>query len=98
MENRKMSKIQVISLGYLIIIIVGVLLLELPFATRSGERTDWMTAIFTATSATCVTGLVAADTFTYWSTFGQLIIFSLADLVLCQLAYSCLSFLKRRLV
>ena len=80
MENRKMSKIQVISLGYLIIIIVGVLLLELPFATRSGERTDWMTAIFTATSATCVTGLVAADTFTYWSTFGQIIILCLIQL------------------
>ena len=51
--KNKMSRIQIISLGFIIIILTGVLLLKLPFATKSGEAADWMTAIFTATSATC---------------------------------------------
>lgn len=46
----------------------------LPVATKSGERTDFLTALFTATSATCVTGLVVVDTKTYWSVFGQIVI------------------------
>ncbi|EMT39446.1 potassium uptake protein, TrkH family [Thermoanaerobacter thermohydrosulfuricus WC1] len=46
----------------------------LPVATKSGEGADFLTALFTATSATCVTGLVVVDTKTYWSTFGQIVI------------------------
>lgn len=80
MKKRKMSKVQVIALGFLIIIVAGVLLLKLPFATRSGESTDWLTAIFTATSATCVTGLVVADTYLYWSAFGQIVILCLIQI------------------
>ncbi len=81
MENKnRMSKIQIIAVGFIIIILTGVLLLKLPFATRSGESTDWMTAIFTAASATCVTGLVLVDTFTYWSVFGQIVILCLIQI------------------
>lgn len=76
-NQNKMSRIQIIAVGFLMIIIVGVLLLKLPIATRSGESADWMTALFTATSATCVTGLVLVDTFTYWSGFGQIVILCL---------------------
>lgn len=78
--KNKMSRIQIISLGFIIIILTGVLLLKLPFATKSGEAADWMTAIFTATSATCVTGLVVVDTFTYWSRFGQSVILCLIQI------------------
>lgn len=78
--KNKMSRIQIISLGFIIIILTGVLLLKLPFATKSGEAADWMTAIFTATSATCVTGLVVVDTFTYWSRFGQAVILCLIQI------------------
>lgn len=78
--KNKMSRIQIISLGFIIIILTGVLLLKLPFATKSGEAADWMTAVFTATSATCVTGLVVVDTFTYWSRFGQAVILCLIQI------------------
>ena len=53
----------------IIVIITG--LLELPIATASGERAPFVDALFTATSAVCVTGLTTVDTATYWSTFGQ---------------------------
>ena len=49
-------------------------MLMLPFATRDGEGASFLDAIFTATSATCVTGLAVQDTATYWSEFGQFII------------------------
>ncbi|MBP3521931.1 MAG: potassium uptake protein, TrkH family [Oscillospiraceae bacterium] len=61
-------------------ILVGALLLTLPFASRSGESVGFFTALFTATSATCVTGLVVADTFLTWSPFGQGVILLLIQL------------------
>lgn len=69
-----MSYTQIIALGYFLMVLTGALLLMLPFAARSGERTDFLTALFTATTSTCVTGLVVADTATHWSLFGQLVI------------------------
>lgn len=60
-------------MGFFIIILIGTLLLMLPFSTR-GEAAKPLDALFTATSATCVTGLVAADTFQNWTIFGQLVI------------------------
>ena len=60
--------------GYLIIILVGTLLLTLPVSARGGEHTAISDCFFTATSATCVTGLIRYDTFTHWSLFGQLVI------------------------
>lgn len=60
-------------MGFFIIILIGTLLLMLPFSAR-GEAAKLLDALFTATSATCVTGLVAADTFQNWTIFGQLVI------------------------
>lgn len=65
---------QVVILGFLFQILVGACLLALPVSTQSGEGASFLDALFTATSATCVTGLVVQDTAQYWSTFGQGII------------------------
>ncbi|SCL25289.1 trk system potassium uptake protein TrkH [Micromonospora nigra] len=65
---------QVIAAGFAAAVAVGTGLLSLPAATRSGERADLVDALFTATSAVCVTGLVTVDTGTYWSGFGQAVI------------------------
>ncbi len=62
-----------IALGFALIIALGTLLLSLPVAARTGES-DILTALFTAVSATCVTGLAAADTYRHWTLFGQLVI------------------------
>ena len=70
----KVSQIQFIAIGFALIILAGALLLMLPFATRDGQQTSFLNALFTATSATCVTGLVAYDTFSHWTLFGQLMI------------------------
>ena len=61
-------------------IAAGTLLLWLPVAAASGQRTGFVDAIFTATSAVCVTGLVTVDTATHWSTFGQLVILGLIQI------------------
>lgn len=72
--KKRISKVQFIALGFLIIILMGTLLLMLPVSSRSGEAAGFLEALFTATSATCVTGLVVVDTFTHWSLFGQIVI------------------------
>ncbi|MEU9826233.1 TrkH family potassium uptake protein [Micromonospora chersina] len=65
---------QVISIGFGTAVAVGTGLLSLPVATESGQRAPLVDALFTATSAVCVTGLVTVDTGSYWSTFGQVVI------------------------
>lgn len=75
--KEKMTVWQFLSLGYLIVILTGSLLLMLPFATRDGQSTSYVNALFTATSATCVTGLVPYDTNTHWTLFGQIVILCL---------------------
>ncbi len=62
---------------FAVLISVGTVLLMLPIATASGEPTRFLDALFTATSAACVTGLVVLDTGTYWSPFGQVVILGL---------------------
>ena len=71
---------QTLTLGYLCVILIGMLLLMLPFATKAGQATDIMGALFTSTSATCVTGLVVYDTATHWTVFGQIVIICLIQL------------------
>ena len=71
---------QVITLGFATIILFGALLLCLPIATKDGLGASFPDALFTATSATCVTGLILHDTFTYWSFFGQFIILLLIQI------------------
>lgn len=67
------SPMQIIVLVFLAIILAGTLLLMLPAASKSREGTPFLTALFTATSCTCVTGLALVDTFTHWSMFGQVV-------------------------
>ncbi len=69
----KLSTMQIIALGFIIIIFIGACLLCLPFASTNGS-VDFVDALFTATSATCVTGLVVMDTGTEWTLFGQIVI------------------------
>ena len=71
---------QMIALGFFLIIILGSLLLCLPIASATQQWTPIVDSLFTATSATCVTGLVVYDTFTHWSLFGQIIILILIQI------------------
>lgn len=82
MKKRKkhLSAFQIISIGFLILIFLGALLLMLPFSTRDGQGASFLEALFTATSAACVTGLIVQDTATYWSGFGQFIIILLIQI------------------
>jgi trk system potassium uptake protein TrkH len=65
---------QILVLGFLLLIAIGTLLLNLPIASRSGECVGFIDALFTSTSAVCVTGLVVVDTFEHWTLFGQVVI------------------------
>ena len=74
------SSTRLIAFSFLVIILVGATLLMFPFSSRSGEWTNPLTALFTATSATCVTGLAIYDTYMYWSVIGQVIILLLIQI------------------
>ncbi|MEA4891245.1 MAG: potassium transporter TrkG [Peptococcaceae bacterium] len=81
--SRKLGRLtpaKVIIGGFFLQILIGSLLLSLPFATRSGRSASYADALFTATSATCVTGLVVQDTYSYWSGFGQAVILMLIQI------------------
>ncbi len=73
-KKRHLTSFQIIILGFAGVILVGALLLMLPISSKSGDVTPFNEALFTSTSAVCVTGLVVQDTATYWSVFGQIII------------------------
>ena len=77
---RRLSRVQTIALGFLLIIAAGTILLMLPIASRDGESVGFLNALFTATSSTCVTGLVVVDTYTNWTLFGQMIIILLIQI------------------
>ncbi|WP_245642262.1 TrkH family potassium uptake protein [Nonomuraea candida] len=64
----------VIAAGFGTAVLIGTLLLGTPLATTQGDGSHWLTALFTATSAVCVTGLVVVDTETHWSVFGEVVI------------------------
>ena len=78
-RGRSMSATKLIAVIFLGIITVGTCLLMLPAAARSGEATPFLQALFTATSATCVTGLTPFDTWTHWSGFGQGVLLCLIE-------------------
>ncbi len=73
-KELKMSHVQIIALGFFLIIMIGTFLLMLPVSTKNGQGAGFLEALFTATSSSCVTGLVVQDTSTYWSGFGQAVI------------------------
>lgn len=79
-QTRAISPTKIIALTFAGIIFLGALLLTLPAASRSGISCGFRPALFTATSATCVTGLVLYDTFTQWSGFGQTVILCLIEI------------------
>ena len=79
-SEKRMTQAQIIALGYFLVIACGTLLLMLPMATEAGEHTDFLTALFTATSATCVTGLVVVDTSIHWTVFGQTVILTMIQI------------------
>ncbi len=74
------SSTRVISVSFAMVILAGTLLLMMPFSARDGHFTNPLDALFTATSATCVTGLIVFDTFTKWTTFGQIVILALIQI------------------
>ena len=78
--KRKLTSFQIIILGFFGVILLGALLLMLPVSIRHSGGTPFLDALFTSTSAVCVTGLVLHDTATYWSLFGQLVIMLLIQI------------------
>ncbi|MEW6181896.1 MAG: TrkH family potassium uptake protein [Bacillota bacterium] len=76
----RISPPQMLVLGFAALICIGTLLLDNAWATKNGIPPGFLTALFTSTSAVCVTGLVVVDTGTYWSTFGQAVILLLIQL------------------
>ena len=78
--RERMTRTQVIAFGYFLVIALGTILLMLPIATNPGKQTNFLTSLFTATSATCVTGLVVVDTSTHWTLFGQIVILGMIQI------------------
>ena len=76
----KLSYTKIVAGGYLLFLVIGTFLLMLPVASRSGEWTAFPDALTTATSASCVTGLIVFDTFTHWSLFGQIVLLFLIQI------------------
>lgn len=79
-RGRAMSPTRVVAVAFALIILTGGLLLTLPAAARDGQSHGFLTGLFTATSATCVTGLVLGDSWTLWSGFGQTVILCLIEI------------------
>ena len=109
MTNRKLSlsTTHIIMLSFLVLILAGSLLLALPVSSAGAEAVPYLDALFTATTAACVTGLVTVPTVTTWSTFGQGVILILiqvgglgvitimsALMILLQLLQLCISLVQ----
>ena len=76
----RLTPVRLLVLGYLAVIIIGTLLLIIPFASKITGSASFMDALFTTVSASCVTGLIVRDTYTHWSTFGQVVILLLIQI------------------
>jgi len=74
---KQFSSARIILLGFIIMVFVGASILSLPISSRSREFTPFIDTLFTATSASCVTGLIVYDTATHWSLFGKIIIIAM---------------------
>ncbi|MEG2138881.1 MAG: potassium transporter TrkG [Oscillospiraceae bacterium] len=80
LSRRHLNPTRIVVGSFAAIIILGALLLTLPIASKSGQSAGFFTGLFTATSATCVTGLILVDTFTQWTIFGQIVILSMIQM------------------
>lgn len=78
--HSKLTATRTIAVGFLGIILAGTVLLMLPIASADGKPAGFLTALFTATSATCVTGLVVVDTYSGWSVFGKAVLLGLIQI------------------
>lgn len=98
--KRWLSTTQLILLGFLMTILAGALLLMIPAATASGEKTDFLTALFTSTTSVCVTGLVVEVTATHWSLLGHVIILCLIQiggLGIIAVTMGCMLVMRRQI-
>lgn len=73
-QKKTIEPTKLIVLSFLLVIVTGTILLSLPISSRDHSFTHPIDALFTATSATCVTGLAVYDTYSHWNTFGQVVI------------------------
>ena len=100
MKHRQLTSVQTIALGFFLVIMAGTLLLMLPVSSADGTATGFIPSLFTATSASCVTGLVMVDTGTHWSFFGQavvLVLIQIGGLGFMTIATLFSKLLKRRM-
>ena len=79
-RGRSLNATRIVAASFAIIILVGALLLTLPVASRDGQSAGFFTGLFTATSSSCVTGLILVDTWTQWTLFGQVVILPMIQL------------------
>lgn len=97
---RKLSPAQIVALGFAAVILLGALLLMLPFATRDGQGAPFLTGLFTATSTSCVTGLTLIDPYTYYTPFGQavmLVLIQIGGLGVVTMAMAMATISRRRI-
>ena len=80
LKEIKLSPLQIIPLSFFIAIMAGAVILTFPISSATGKGTDFLTALFTATTSICVTGLVVVDTYAHWSFFGQFVIMILIQI------------------
>lgn len=76
----KLTPVQILSIGFATVILIGAILLNLPIATQDRSRTPFIDCLFVSTSATCVTGLITVDTGTHWNYFGKTVIIFLIEI------------------
>ncbi|AWK52440.1 Trk family potassium uptake protein [Clostridium beijerinckii] len=79
MKKLKINAVQVLAIGFALVILIGGIILSLPISSANGEYTNFLDSIFTSTSAVCVTGLVTVDTGTHWNIFGKIVIMLLIE-------------------
>ena len=79
-RGRSLNATRIVAASFAVIILAGALLLTLPIASRDGQSAGFFTGLFTATSSSCVTGLILVDTWTQWTLFGQIVILAMIQL------------------
>ena len=78
-KKSKLNEVQVLAIGFALVILIGGIILSLPISSVDGTYTSFLDSLFTSTSAVCVTGLVTVDTGTHWNNFGKIVIMLLIE-------------------
>ena len=79
-KKSKLNEVQVLAIGFALVILIGGIILSLPISSVDGTYTSFLDSLFTSTSAVCVTGLVTVDTGTHWNDFGKIVIMLLIEI------------------